>query len=76
MRVPEVPPLSRNRWYQVRWPGDFDSSLAWAEKYFDDRNEAYSYSERRETEVSPRRVHMPVPSHEDPKIWAVCVEPA
>jgi hypothetical protein len=75
--MPELLPAhSVNRWYRLRWPGDLQPSEVWAEKYFDAHDDALRYFERRQVELSPRQVHMPIHSHEDPGIWVVCVEPA
>ncbi len=64
------------RWYEVRWPGDMGKSRTWAEKYFGDHSEAFRYYEKRQAELTPRRVHTPLHSREDDGIWVVCVEPS
>ena len=75
----EVLPSSRvDRWYQVRRSGTDqaqDPVLLFAERYFDREAEAFDYWERRMCEVGPDRVHRPVRSHEDPHVWAVCIDP-
>ena len=64
-----------DRWYRVRLPGDTHLTQLFAERYFDSIEDALLYREQRSKELAPRHVHSPVPSREDPTIWAVCVEP-
>ena len=73
--MPELSPDRRDRWYPVLWPGELEPTTAWAEKYFDDRTEAFDYAEQRRAEHPTGRVSGPVPSHEPPAAWVVCVEP-
>ncbi len=72
--MPEVDPNHRKRFYEIRWPGEPTPSEAFAERFFDNRDEAYDYYERRQTEIDPRRVHLPIPSEEDDHVWVVLVE--
>lgn len=73
--MPEVlPSHPLNRWYAIRWPGDMQTAEGFAEKYFDSAQDALAYAERRRNEIAPRRVSGPIPSREDPNVWAVCIE--
>ncbi len=71
-----VLPGSRvNRWYEVTRPGTRQPWYFFAERYFDSATEALAYRDRRAAELGFDRVHEPVPSHENPGVWAVCVLP-
>ena len=66
---------SVNRWYQRRRPPTNHPWHFFAERYFDSEQEAFAYCEQRRSEIGPDRVHRPVPSHENPLVWAVCIDP-
>jgi hypothetical protein len=71
--VPEVSADGRNRCFHLSWPGEQQLQSAWAEKYFDDHDEAFRYYERLHAENPTKHVHTPTHSHEDINVWAVCV---
>jgi hypothetical protein len=74
--MPQVLPTGNvNRWYQLRRPLSDDVWHFFAERYFDSEQEAFAYWEQRRSELGPDRVHRPVPSHENPLVWAVCIDP-
>jgi hypothetical protein len=74
--VAEVLPSSGvNRWYQVRRSGAGAHLLVFAERYFDSEADAFEYWERRSADLGADRVNRPVRSHEDPLVWAVCIDP-
>lgn len=73
--MPEVAASLHHRWFRIRWPGQKETTYAWAEKFFDSRTEAFDYYERRLAEHPAGRVHPPLASHEDAAVWAVCVDP-
>ena len=74
--MPQVLPTNDvNRWYQVRRGTDHETCLFFAERYFDSESDAFEYWERRTSELGFERVHRPLASHENPRIWAVCILP-
>ena len=73
--MPELPPLRRNRWYRVKWPGERQLKPAWAEKYCETHTEAFDSAECRCAALPTGRVHRPIHSQETPAAWAVCVDP-
>ena len=74
--MPEVLPTHGvNRWYRLRRPLSDELWHFFAERYFDSEQEAFAYWEQRRSELGPDRVHRPVPSHENPLVWAVCIDP-
>jgi hypothetical protein len=74
--MPQVLPTGRvNRWYQLRRPLSDEVCHFFAERYFDSGQEAFAYWEQRQSELGPDRVHRPVLSHENPRVWAVCIDP-
>jgi hypothetical protein len=74
--MPEVVPTHGvNCWYRLRRrPGD-ELCDFFEERYFDSEQEALSYWEQRESELGPERVLRPLPSRENPLVWAVCIDP-
>ena len=74
--MPQVLPTQTvNRWYRLRRPHSDEPGYFFAEQYFDSEQEAFAYCEHRRGELGPDRVHRPVPSHESPLVWAVCIDP-
>jgi hypothetical protein len=74
--MPEVlPTRGVNRWYQVTRSGSNEPWQVFAERYFDSKSEAFAYWESRSAELGYDRVCRPLHSHEDPVIWAVCIDP-
>ena len=74
--MPQVLPTQGvNRWYQLRRPPSNEPWYFFAERYFDSEQEAFAYWEQRCGELGLDRVHRPVPSHENPLVWAVCIDP-
>lgn len=71
-----LPGAKVNRWYNLRnfSKSSKDSGPVFAERYFDSHVEAFEYWEERSAELGPNRVFQPVTSHEDSRIWAVCVD--
>ena len=68
--MPEIEPGPRKRFYEIRWSGETEKTSALAERFFEDRDEAFDYYEQRQCELAPRRVHPPsVPSAEDDNRW-------
>ena len=51
--MPEVATALHNRWFRIRWPGQSETTYAWAEKFFDSHSEAFDYYERRLAEHPP-----------------------
>ena len=70
-----LPTHGVNRWYRLRRPLSDELWHFFAERYFDSEQEAFAYCEQRRNELGPDRVHRPVLSHEDPLVWAVCIDP-
>ena len=73
--MPEINAEDRLRWYDVRWPGERKMSSGWAEKFFDNYPEAYSYFEQRQQERPDQRILSPLHCQENPDLWVVCVDP-
>jgi hypothetical protein len=72
--MPQVlPTRSVNRWYELRRPHSDQLFHFFAERYFDSEQEARAYWQQRRRELGLYRVHRPVPSHENPLVWAVCI---
>jgi hypothetical protein len=69
----EIAPETRNRWFEIKLAGR--PIRVWAEKFFDDRREADSYSNKLREERNGKGVYPPRHSHESDAIWAVCVDP-
>jgi len=75
--LPEVlPARGVNRWYRLHKEDKRQTWDFFAERYFDSKPEAFVYWEQRAKELGFERVHRPVPSHENPSVWAVCIVPA
>ena len=73
--MPQVLPKSDvNRWYWLAIGGNTPADF-FAERYFDVHSEALTYWQQRCDELGIERVHRPVPSHENPQVWAVCILP-
>ncbi|MCP5114429.1 MAG: hypothetical protein GY953_26665 [bacterium] len=71
--MPEVQPTHRKRFYEIRWALTARPAAS-GERFSEDRDEAFDYYERRQTEIDPRHVHLPIPSEEDDHVWVVLVE--
>lgn len=72
--MPEIPADARNRSYPIKRLGD-TPKRAWAEKFFDNHDDAWQYYEEQLKKRPGQRIYHPMHSHEDRTVWVGCVEP-
>ncbi len=73
--MPDLAAALHHRWFRLRWPGQKETTYAWAEKFCDFPAEASASCKRRRAEDPSGPLDPPLASHADAGVWAVCVDP-